>query len=64
MEHLAFAHLARMSGWTGEAWSALPNAPQVVSPQRSTVAKPVRTHAAKMLFRLATVVSPVPSSTI
>lgn len=64
MEPLAFAHVTRTSGWTGEAWSALPDAPQIVEAQRHSVAEPVRARAAHVLFRLASAIAPTPSSTI
>lgn len=64
MEHLAFAQLTRTGRWTGEAWSALPDAPQIVEPERPSVAEPVRARAAHMLFRLANAIEPTPSSTI
>jgi len=61
MYPLQFAVLiSQDSRHTGEAWSALPDAPQVADAAK---AAPMRAVTAKALFRLADRLAPAPSPT-
>jgi hypothetical protein len=59
MEPIQYTQLATLGGSkSGEAWSALPNAPQVFETETGHVIRPARAAAARLLLRLADVVEP------
>lgn len=63
MLEVLYAHpFSWQAAGVGEAWSALPDAPQVIEDEHATALAPARARTARLLYRLAVMLEPAHSS--